>query len=163
MKICFLARPSFDYYSPELFNRLKQKDSKISGVFITTNKNETNRVQNRINENEDYSIFETATYLREHWNEFNNDQLTYYEKKYECAPIWKYIYTDRFLIYRDYEYCIKITAGLFSFFAHPCQHLAVRNIGTDFSFRVIRRIILPFYGDGKAVAPDQLLSGSDWG
>lgn len=116
MKICFLARPSFDYYSPELFNRLKQKDSKISGVFITTNKNETNRVQNRINENEDYSIFETATYLREHWNEFNNDQLTYYEKKYECAPIWKYIYTDRFLIYRDYEYCIKITAGLFSFF-----------------------------------------------
>ncbi|ADO35465.1 hypothetical protein ELI_0449 [Eubacterium callanderi] len=39
----------------------------------------------------------------------------------------------------------------------------MRNIGTGFSFRVIRRIIWPFYGNGKAVAPDQLLSGSDWG
>ena len=54
-------------------------------------------------------------------------------------------------------------AGLFSFFAHPCQHLAVRNILTGFPFCVIRRIILPFYGNGEAAAPDQLLSGSDWG
>lgn len=114
MNYCFLARPSMDKFAPLMFRDIKVRyDEKALGVFITTNGKETATVRSII---PDAIVYETSTYMREHRSEFTHERLCYYEKKYECAPIWKYIYTDRFLIHRDYDYVIKITAGLFSFF-----------------------------------------------
>lgn len=122
MKICFLARPSFDVYSAELFNRIKEKDPLTEGVFITTNEQETNSVRSRIKDKTSVQIFETSAFLREHWNEFGVNSLIAFEQKYECAPIWEYIYTDRFLINYDYEYVTKVASGLFAFFEYVFQH-----------------------------------------
>ena len=114
MNICFLARPSFDRYSVAIINNLREKyDSNIGGYFITTNQKESQYVRDNV---ENPHIYETATFLKNHWNEATLEKLISYEKKYDCAPIWKYIYTDRFLINRDYDYCIRVTVGLFQFF-----------------------------------------------
>ena len=116
MRICFLARPSFDVYSPELFKKLKELDPKIEAIFITTNVKESNTVREILEGYDDIQIFETASYLKEHWDEFDVSTLNNFENKYDCKPVWKYIYSDRFLIYRDYEYTVHVAAGLFSFF-----------------------------------------------
>lgn len=114
MKICFLARPSFDRFSVAILKKLREKyDENIEGSFITSNESESKYVEQNIN---NVSIYETSKYLRENWEIFNKDKLIEYEKKYDCEPIWKYIYTDRFLVNRDYDYVVKITVGLFSFF-----------------------------------------------
>lgn len=114
MNICFLARPSFDRYSVAIINNLRNRfDADIGGYFITTNQRESQYIKDNV---ENPHIFETSTYLKEHWEEATLEKLIAYEKKYDCAPIWKYIYSDRFLINRDYDYCIKVTVGLFSFF-----------------------------------------------
>lgn len=114
MKICFLARPSFDRYSVAIINNLRQKhDSKIEGCFITSNKSESKYIRDNIDNAE---IYETSSFLKTNWDTYSLEKLVEYEKKYECAPIWKYIYTDRFLINRDYDYVVKVTVGLFSFF-----------------------------------------------
>lgn len=114
MNFCFLARPDLDELSPKLFLEIKKTyDKDANGYFVTTNHKESSVVKSFYS---DAITFETSTYLKEHWNEFSEDKLGYFEKKYECAPIWKYIYIDRFLINRDYNYVVKITVGLFSFF-----------------------------------------------
>lgn len=114
MNICFLARPSFDRYSVAILKNLRNRfDAKIGGFFITSNQKESAFIKNNI---ENAFIFETSKYLKAHWEEFSFDRFIGYEKKYDCEPIWKYIYTDRFLINRDYDYVVKITVGLFSFF-----------------------------------------------
>lgn len=118
MKICFLARPSFDVYSTELYKRLKKKDTSIEGVFITTNREETQKINKYLQDETSYEIYETATYLRNHWEEFSLDSLKKMEFKYDCAPMWELIYSDRFLINRDYEYVVKVAAGLFSFYEY---------------------------------------------
>lgn len=114
MRICFLARPSFDRYSVAILKNLREKyDSTIEGCFITSNKTESNFVKDNI---DNVSVYETSSYLRNNWNRYTKEQLIEVEKKYDCSPIWKYIYTDRFLVIRDYEYVTKITVGLFYFF-----------------------------------------------
>lgn len=129
MKICFLARPSFDIYSSELYKGLKKKDTSIKGIFITTNRRESNTVRKLLEGVEGVELYETSAYLRAHWDEFDIHALAEYEDKYDCAPIWEYIYTDRFLINRDYDYVIKITAGLFSFFEYVYE-----KTGPDFYY-----------------------------
>lgn len=116
MKICFLARPSFDVYSTKLYKGLKKKDPTIQGIFITTNREESQKVRNYLSETDGFEIFETSYYLKNHWHNFTLDLLTEYEKKYCCAPIWEYIYADRFLINREYDYVVKVAVGLFSFY-----------------------------------------------
>lgn len=114
MNICFLARPSFDRYSVAIINNLRNRfDANIGGYFITTNQRESQYVKDNV---ENPYIFETSTYLREQWEDATLEKLIAYEQKYDCAPIWKYIYSDRFLINRDYDYCVKVTVCLFSFF-----------------------------------------------
>ena len=114
MKICFLARPSFDRYSVAIYKNLKEKhDKKLEAIFITTNKKESDYVKNNI---DNACIYETSSYLKGGWDSFTLERLCEYEKKYDCKPIWKYIYTDRFLINRDYDYVVRIATGLFSFF-----------------------------------------------
>lgn len=114
MNFCFLARPALDIFSPKLFLEIKNSfDSSAKGYFITTNDKETRTVRRVY---PDAVVFETSQYLRNNWDSFSLDKLSIYEKKYDCAPIWKYIYTDRFLIQRDYQYAAKVTIGLFAFF-----------------------------------------------
>ena len=114
MKVCFLARPSFDRYSVAIYKQLKQNHpEEIEGCFITSNATESNFIQDKIT---DAEIYETSSYLRRNWNNYKLDKLIEFEKKYDCAPIWKYIYTDRYLVSRDYDYVVRITVGLFSFF-----------------------------------------------
>lgn len=113
MNICFLARPCFDQWSPALAKQIRRKEKNTRFYFITTTPKETASVRAKI---EDGTVFETTAFIREHWAEGTLSKLAELESKYECAPIWKYIYTDRFLIYRSYEDCIRITVGLFLFF-----------------------------------------------
>lgn len=116
MKICFLARPSFDVYSAEIYKRLKNKNSSIEGIFVVTNNDERKTILRLLDGYENVFVIETATYLKKHWEQFSLETLTSYEKKYGCEPIWNYIYSDRFLINRNYDYTVKIAAGLFSFY-----------------------------------------------
>ena len=102
MKICFLARPSFDQYSVAIFNNLRKSHGiEIKGCFITSNITESNYIKNNVEQAE---IYETASFLKKGWDSYNLDKLIQFERKYDCAPIWKYIYTDRFLVNRDYDY-----------------------------------------------------------
>lgn len=114
MNFCFLARPALDEFSPKLFLEIKKSyDSSANAVFITSNKNETQLVRNVY---KNAITYETSSFLKEKWDSFTIDKLSYYEERYACKPIWKYIYTDRFLIGRDYNYVAKVTIGLFEFF-----------------------------------------------
>lgn len=114
MRILFLARPSYDRYSVAIYNTLRKKyDSNIEGSFITSNKSETEYIKNNI---KNAVTYETSKFFREHWYEFTQDKLGLFEEKYDCAPIWNYILTDRFLIRKEYDYVVKITVGLFMFF-----------------------------------------------
>ncbi len=114
MNICFLARPSYDNFSISIYKSLIEKhDKTIGGYFITTNSKETQVVKKNL---PNVKVFETSTYLRNHWESFTKEKFIDYEKKYSCEPLWKYIYTDRFLVSREYDYVIRVTAGLFSFF-----------------------------------------------
>ena len=114
MNICFSARPSFRAYSPKIFLDIRERyDKSAQAIFVSTNKKEANDVRKTY---PDAVIYETSAFLKEHWDEFTFERFCEYEKKYECAPLWKYIYTDRFLIHRDYDYVIKVTTGLFLFF-----------------------------------------------
>lgn len=118
MKICFLARPTFDLYSAALYKELTKKDPGIEGVFITTNGEESRKIIELLDGYHNIEVFETSTYLKEHWKDFNLGTLVQYEKEYDCKPIWELIYTDRFLINRDYDYSIKVCSGLFSFYQY---------------------------------------------
>jgi len=114
LNYCFLARPSLDKFSPLVYKEIKESyDKEALGVFITTNAKETATVKSLI---PDAIVYETATFLKEHWSEFFLEKLIDYEARYDCSPIWKYIYSDRFLINRDYNYVVKVAVGLFMFF-----------------------------------------------
>lgn len=114
MRILFLARPSYDRYSVAIYNTLRRKHGNdIEGVFITTNKAESEYINTNV---ENGVVCETSKFLRQRWNEFTEDKLTAFEEKYDCAPIWSYILTDRFLTGKDYDYVVRITVGLFTFF-----------------------------------------------
>ncbi len=116
MNYCFLARPAFDVYSPKIFLDIKNRyDKKAVGVFIVTDNKEAEKVKKTYPE---AITYETSRYISDHWNEFNYVKFCEYEKKYDCAPLWKYVYTDRYLIYRDFDYVVRITVGLFSFFEY---------------------------------------------
>ena len=114
MNICFLARPCFDKYSAAIFNEIKcNYDKDAIGHFITSNSKESEYIKQTV---PNAFIHETSSFLKANWNSYSQQDLIAVEREYDCAPIWRYIYTDRFLINRDYEYCVKVTVGLFRFF-----------------------------------------------
>lgn len=116
IKVCFLARPSYDKFSTKIYKCIKQKyDSGMKATFITSNKKETEFVKNTLTGYE-AKVYEVSEFFKENWEKFTHENLIKFEEKYDCAPIWKYIYTDRFLINADYEYCVKITTGYFFFY-----------------------------------------------
>lgn len=113
MKVCFLARPTFDKFSVALYNNMKLKHQDIEALFITADHVESAYIKREIS---DAEVYETAIYIRKKWADCSLEKLIEYENKYDCSPIWKYIYSDRFLIYRSYDDAIRITTALFSFF-----------------------------------------------
>lgn len=114
MNYCFSARPALDVFSPKLFLEIKENyDQEAKGVFVVTDSKEANKVKSII---PDAVTCEVAAFIREKWDDLNFERFCEYEKKYECEPLWKYIYTDRFLIYRDYDYVVKMTSGFFMFY-----------------------------------------------
>ncbi|MDD3734844.1 MAG: hypothetical protein PHR67_08135 [Candidatus Cloacimonetes bacterium] len=114
MKICFCARPNYDKLSSKLYLSIKTNfNSNLEATFITNDKLETKYIEDHINNAE---VYEIASFFEKNWDEFTHDKLHFFEQEYNCSPIWKYIYTDRFLINYDYDYCVKTTVGLFMFF-----------------------------------------------
>lgn len=116
IKICFTARPQLDHLVVKLYSSMKKNcDTCIKAGFITSNSKESVFIQKTVSDT-DIKIHEISSYFRKHWDEFTYDKLVCYEKQYECKPIWRYIYSDRFLIEKDFNYCVKITVGYFHFF-----------------------------------------------
>lgn len=116
LTICFQARPSYDVFSSLLFKKLKsERLPGLKGIFITSDAKETNDVKGYLKGELGIKIAEVSRFFQKHWDEFTYEKFVAFEKKYNCAPIWKYIYMDRFLIEADFNYCVKITAGYFFF------------------------------------------------
>ena len=116
--LCFMARRPFDDFSPAVYKKIKEKhDADAKGIFITCDSKETKYIQDKFGKDE-VIICEMSEFMNAHWDEFTIEKLAEYEAKYDAAPIWKYIYTDRYLIYRDYDYCVHTAAGLFAFWEH---------------------------------------------
>lgn len=116
MNYCFLARGTLNVFSPKMFNDIRKRyDKDAKGIFVTMNKQQAEKVRLTYSE---AVVYVVSDYMKDHWKDFSLDKLCTYEEEYNCAPIWRYIYTDRFLINRDYEYVVKTTVGLFSFFEY---------------------------------------------
>lgn len=114
MKICFCARPAYDKLSSEIYLSIKNNFKKdIEALFVTNDQYESQYIKNKIPHSE---VNDISSFIRQHREQLNFEKFQYFEKKYKCAPLWKFIYTDRFLINKSYDYCIKITTGLFMFF-----------------------------------------------
>ncbi|MFR2505197.1 MAG: hypothetical protein ACLS85_22395, partial [Coprobacillus cateniformis] len=114
--VCFMARPSYDKFSANIYASIKDRyDNNIKGYFITMNDKESSYIHNELG-NDNIIICEVSKYFKENWEKFTFNWFCEFEKKYDCSPLWSYVYTDRFLINRDYEYVVKITVGYFMFF-----------------------------------------------
>ncbi len=113
MRICYSARSSYGVVSPKLFREMEKQLPDIYAGFVVDNlKNEGKFLEI----NPGYRVHCLSSFVEENWESFKVEQLTEIERKYDCAPIWQYIYTDRFLIKRDYNYTVKMTVALFRFF-----------------------------------------------
>ena len=116
--LCFMGRRPFDDLSPAVYKEIKSGfDSEAKGVFITMDSNETRYIEDKFEPGQ-VTVVELSQFMNAHWDEFTLEALTAYEAKYEAAPMWKYIYTDRFLINRDYDYVVHTAAGLFAFWEY---------------------------------------------
>ena len=116
--LCFMTRDGFENFTPEVSKEIKDNfDKDGSIVLITMDAKNTEKIKRKFPD-EKFIIVELSTYINAHWDEFTLDKLTEYEKKYDASPMWKYIYTDRFLINRDHDYCVHIAAGLFAFWEY---------------------------------------------
>ena len=113
-----MTRDGFEEFTPQVYQQIKENfDKDGTAVMITMDKKTGNRLRKKFPNNE-VTIIELAEFMNAHWDEFTLDKLKEYEKKYDAAPMWKYIYTDRYLIYRDYDYCVHTAAGLFAFWEY---------------------------------------------
>ncbi len=116
--LCFMTRDGFEEFTPGVGQAIKEnfdKDGNI--VYITMDDKTAGRLKKKF-PNEDVTIVQLSTFMNEHWDEFTLEKLKEYEEKYDASPMWKYIYTDRYLIYRDYDYCVHTAAGLFAFWEY---------------------------------------------
>lgn len=113
LRICFSARSAYQWVSPMIFNEIRNQRPDTQATFITDNIKNQKIIESK---NPGIEVFNIASFIKEHWLELNLDTLSAYEEKFNCAPIWQYIYADRFLIKTPYLYCAKIAAGLFMFY-----------------------------------------------
>lgn len=113
-----MARGNFLDFAPAIFKEYKKSiDKDANLVFVTMGPGDTAKVKAMFAPGE-ATVCELSEFMNAHWDEFTLEKLGEYEKKYDASPIWKYIYTDRFLIHRDYDYVVHTAAGLFAFWEH---------------------------------------------
>lgn len=116
IKICFIARPTHDKFVTAIYKELCDNICPdIAAGFLTSNAKETRYIKKTIR-NADIRIHEVSGYFKKYWDQFTYERFVLFESKYDCSPIWNIIYTDRFLINRSYDDCVKITTGYFCFF-----------------------------------------------
>lgn len=117
LNLCFMGREAFLDYTPLIFKDIKEKhDSEANGVIVVLDSKEKQYVESKYGDA--VTVVVLSEFMNAHWDEFTLEKLCEYEKKYDAAPMWKYIYTDRFLINRDYDYCVHTAAGLFAFWEY---------------------------------------------
>ena len=117
LNLCFMGREAFLDYTPLIFKDIKEKhDKDAKGVIVVLDSKEEQHVKSRYGDLVEICVL--SDFMNAHWDEFTLEKLCEYEKKYDAAPMWKYIYTDRFLINRDYDYCVHTAAGLFAFWEY---------------------------------------------
>ncbi len=113
MRICFSARSSYGIVSPKIFRQMKKEIPDLEAGFVVDN--EINKAK-FLSKNPGTDVYCIASFVQKEWNKIDENELSLIESKYECSPIWQYIYTDRFLIKADYQYATKMTVALFRFF-----------------------------------------------
>lgn len=114
MKICFNARPYYDDVSARLFQALKESAAEpIEGIFVCVDEYEAAQVQSRL---PGADVRRLNACVRAQWETASAERLRSYEERYGCAPIWKYIYTDRFLVKAPWDYAVRTACGLFAFY-----------------------------------------------
>ncbi len=117
-RIAYMARIPLDKMNELMHKELKEKyDKDAYGVFLVWNQKEADEVKSFFNgDMTDKAIVNIAEFVNAHWDAASFDKLSMYEEKYDAKPIWKYIYTDRFLIYQDADFCMRQTVCFFEFF-----------------------------------------------
>ncbi len=113
MTICFSARSSFLTASPMIFNSLKKLSQDVDAVFVVCNKDDGAKLKTRY---PDLKSVEISAFIESNWDTYNEKTFKDYEEKYCDGPMWSYVYTDRFLINRPYDYVVKMVSGLFNFY-----------------------------------------------
>ena len=117
LNLCFMGREAFLDYTPLIFKDIKEKhDNEANGVIVVLDSKEKHYVESKYGDA--VTVVVLSEFMNAHWDEFTLEKLCEYEKKYDATPMWKYIYTDRFLINRDYDYCVHTAAGLFAFWEY---------------------------------------------
>ena len=115
--LCFMGREAFLDYTPLLFKEIKKiHDPDATGVIVVLDNKEKEYVTSKYGD--EVTVVVLSEFMNQHWDEFTLEKLCEYEDRYDAAPMWKYIYTDRFLINRDYDYCVHTAAGLFAFWEY---------------------------------------------
>lgn len=120
LNLCFMSRHPFNEFSPKLFETYRKKyGNDVRGIFVNCNPKENDYIKSKFDKNDPNIItVDFSTFLNEHWDEFTLEKLNEYEQKYDASPMWKYIYTDRFLIHMDKDYCIHTACGLIAFWEY---------------------------------------------
>lgn len=116
VKICFNARPSHDKFVSLIYLDMRDRICPdIYAGFLTSNAKETRYMKKALKDS-DVQVYEVSDYFKKNWEKFTYERFVLFESKYDCKPLWEIIYTDRFLVKRSYDYCVRITTGYFCFF-----------------------------------------------
>ena len=114
MKICFSSRPALDELSVLLFGAVRDILSEdLDAVFVVSNPIQARKLRGRL---EGQDVVDLASYVRKTWHQWSKDTFAAFEEEYDCEPLWQYIYTDRFLIDRSYDYVLRSVSSLFGFY-----------------------------------------------
>ncbi|MBQ7148564.1 MAG: hypothetical protein IJR96_07405 [Pseudobutyrivibrio sp.] len=141
LNLCFMARRPFDDLSPSIYKEIrKTHDPEARGIFIVCDCKEAKYIRDKFQDGDkQIEIVELSEFMNAHWDEFTLEKLVEYEKKYDASPIWKYIYADRFLVYRGYDYCVHTAAGLFAFWEY-----VFTNYKVDFYYDEVIATLLTY-------------------
>lgn len=118
--LCFMSRHPFNDFAPALYKEFRETyDKDAKGIFINCNGRENDYTWSKFEKDDPNVVtIDLSTFMNQHWDEFTLEKLQEYEEKYDAKPMWKYIYTDRFLIHHDRDYCIHTACGLFAFWEY---------------------------------------------
>ena len=96
IKICIYIRALLEVF-PYFYNSLKTKfGENVEILFLVQNSYERKLIKKKIGNIN--NIIQVDVFFHENWDKFTLEKLVYYENKYKCSPVWKIIYSDRFLL-----------------------------------------------------------------